>query len=278
MDEVWKDINGFEGFYQVSSYGNVRSLDRIIIKNENGKQYKINRKGKILKQTIASSQYRQVSLSGKLYSVHRLVAESFIPNIDNKPEVNHIDGDKSNNRVDNLEWVTHSENMRHATNTGLIPQSATDNKPIIQFDLKGNDLIIWDSASEVKRVTGYTISLIINCCKNKDRFKTAYNSIWRYADDPDIPKLKKDLKSGNYIFSNRSNSKRKVKKIAQIDKNNNIINKYDSVKEASELNGIPKTSIYEGCRLGTIRHNFYWKYIYELDDKVTLFRGVNINV
>lgn len=108
--EEWKDIKGYEGKYQVSNLGRVKSLKRLATNNHWIKEKILNESGK--KKTRDG--YLMVSLAGKTFRVNRLVAETFIPNPLNKLSVNHIDGDKTNNRVDNLEWVTLSENMRHA--------------------------------------------------------------------------------------------------------------------------------------------------------------------
>ena len=120
IGEVWRLVKGFEGFYEVSNFGRVRSLDREIIKHsKNGKLYSIIKKGSImvLYQNKKRGNYMQVHLSknGELYHlrVHRLVAEAFIPNPYNKPDVDHIDGDPTNNNVNNLRWCTKSENMRN---------------------------------------------------------------------------------------------------------------------------------------------------------------------
>ena len=114
--EIWKDIEGYENKYQISNLGNVKSLE-----TWTGDKY-IWRE-KILKNMVYGNGYYYVCLSknGKVkkYKVNRLVAQAFIPNPDNKPFTNHIDGDKLNNNVDNLEWCTQSENMKHASMIGL---------------------------------------------------------------------------------------------------------------------------------------------------------------
>lgn len=119
MNEVWKDIIGYEGFYQVSNIGRVRSLDRDMI-DKNGIGYSL--KGSIRKISCTGKGYQNIGLSKdgeqKTFFIHRLVAESFIPNPKNLPIVNHIDGDTHNNHVSNLEWVTQSENINHAIKIG----------------------------------------------------------------------------------------------------------------------------------------------------------------
>lgn len=119
MIEVWKDIKGCEGVYQVSSFGNIKTLERDL-PTPNGGVYTQKERVKAIHEVMG---YMQVALSVNkkhaCFKVHRLVAKAFIPNPENKPQVNHKDGNKLNNNVNNLEWVTCSENHSHAYNTGL---------------------------------------------------------------------------------------------------------------------------------------------------------------
>lgn len=126
--EIWRDVAGYEGYYQVSTVGRVRSLDRVIKRANNSPML---RKGVMLTPQKDSDGYLLVGLKrgGKEYKakVHRLVAEAFIPNYDNKPIVNHLDGDKGNNAVNNLEWCTDRENSHHARATGLLRPARGEN-------------------------------------------------------------------------------------------------------------------------------------------------------
>lgn len=171
MQEIWKDIKGYEGLYQVSNFGNVKSLKCDIILKPN-----LTRKGYLI-TSLCKNKIR------KAYSIHRLVAKSFIPNIENKPQVNHIDGNKQNNKVTNLEWVTNSENMKHAFLTNLRNASGCKNpnsKKINQYDLSNNFIKQWSTISDIVNSQKIDWHKIRKCCRFE--IESANGYIWRYAD------------------------------------------------------------------------------------------------
>lgn len=179
MQEVWKDVKGYEGLYQVSNFGRVKSFIKC---NAHPKA------PRIMQQTKNRKGYYKCHLLGKLVSVHRIVAEAFLSNPDTKPQVNHKDGNKTNNRIDNLEWVTNGENQIHANANGLNESRKQAHKKkvckrVLQFDLSMKCLGSYESATQAARITGIGQSAISSCCRNLYGFKTAGGYIWKYEKE-----------------------------------------------------------------------------------------------
>ncbi len=169
MEEIWK--NARTPGYSVSSLGRVRSEARVV----NRGRYSVSWPEKILKPRPHSGGYLRVQLGGsKDYYIHRLVAEAFLDNPNNLPEVNHIDGVKSNNNVDNLEWVTPSENSRHAYDVGLSRRSL-----LTVEDKCGNILHTNKTVSELVNL-GYHQSAISRCLSG--RLKSHMGCIFKRSE------------------------------------------------------------------------------------------------
>lgn len=177
MTEVWEDIKDYEGVYQVSNFGRVRSLDHYA---SNGK-VDILYKGKIRKTKIMPNGYEAVTINGKNIYIHRLVATTFLDNQDNLPQVNHKDENKLNNHVDNLEWCTQKYNMNY---NGLHDRIGVklrglliNNIPIAQYTLEGAFIRKFNSAVEASKVLNIDNSLISKAVKG--RVKHAGGYVWR---------------------------------------------------------------------------------------------------
>ena len=159
---VWKDIAGYEGIYHVSNAGEVRSKNRFVSVVSGGSRYC---SGRMIKFKSNCDGYKIVSLSlqGKMktHYIHRLVAIAFIQNLGNKPEVNHINGRKANNSVDNLEWVTHAENMAHAFRTGLCSNSGKNHHTARSvIDSRSGEE--YDTIRQAAEATGYNYKSLKN--------------------------------------------------------------------------------------------------------------------
>ena len=121
MKEIWKDIPGYEGLYQASNLGRIKSLDKVVFqKAKNNSVSKHIYKGKILKPILHDNGYNYVTLNYKIISVHKLIAKTYLQNNEKLPQINHKDGNKTNNNINNLEYCSASYNMKHAYKNNLI--------------------------------------------------------------------------------------------------------------------------------------------------------------
>jgi len=183
MKEVWKDIKGYEGLYQVSNLGRVKSLSRDGVKNQFRDIENI--------MIPNNTRYSRITLCNgiekKQYSVHRLVAIAFISNPLNKKTVNHIDGNKNNNSLENLEWNTYSENLKHSfrilgrdpskTQLGKKGILSHRSKRVVAYNLKGKLILAFECVRDVKK-KGFDRNAVSSCARGK--VKEYKNLIWKY--------------------------------------------------------------------------------------------------
>lgn len=183
MKEIWKPIINYEEKYEISNLGNVKSLPK-----RNGHRLS---KEMILKSNKRPNGYYVVCLSKdkktKNYYIHRLVAQAFISNPQNYKEVNHKDGNKQNNNVDNLEWCSRKQNIDHALKNGLriMPkgEQVYNARKVYQYALDGKLIKIWKCVADIAREFNISASNIICCCLNKPKYKTSHGYIWKYEED-----------------------------------------------------------------------------------------------
>ena len=234
---MWKKFiyEGIETDYSVSTEGEVRKDTTNYILSQSSQQ-----------------DYKFVTLlingQQKRMRVHRMVAMTFIENPDNKPYVNHINGIRYDNNVENLEWVTQSENIQHAVRTGLMQNGRK--KAVIQYNLNGDRMATFESASEAARQTGGSQSKITMCCKRQR--ETANDYQWRYYNDiQDVQKVEKRFITG--------------KKVAKCDEEGNILEIFPSFKEAARAVNGTSSAISRVCSGTNIRHKGYkWKLVEEI--------------
>lgn len=177
MKEIWKDIKGYEGLYQVSNFGRVKSIPR------NGTILK----ERILQPKISKQGYYEVNLNNKykrkMMKVHRLVAEAFIFNYNNLPFVNHKDFNTLNNNVKNLEWVTPKENTLYSKKLGRYNNSyKLKMKRVNQYNKQGELIKTWNSITEASKMLNIDKGHISACCKHKKNYNTSGGYRWEYAE------------------------------------------------------------------------------------------------
>lgn len=186
MKEIWKDIEGYKGIYQVSTLGRVKSVGRILsYKNHQDREQK-----ETIMHPYKSRDYLGIVLYScgkrKSFLVHRLVADTFIPNIENKEEVNHKNGNKHDNRVENLEWVTHSENNLHCYQVlkrkpsclGKFGCESPRSKPVVRINISTNEKTIYSSLTEAAEENNTNITSIWACCSGRQKLCKKYK--WEY--------------------------------------------------------------------------------------------------
>lgn len=239
MKEVWKDIENYEGIYQVSNLGNVKVLSRQVW---NGKGFRTQDE-RILQQSNNQWGYNIVTLTKdskrKPHKVHRLVAQAFIPNPENKEQVNHIDGNKTNNNVNNLEWNTRQENISHAYINKLSPSSKVSNLIALKNDngdiiSQYSGLVVLSNAINID--SGKIIQTLINNDVNFEHI-TSLNT-----DYPIDLELNKFTRSAKYF------------PLALYDENMNLLALYTNGSLMTKFTGVPENIITKANKNGTIKY------------------------
>jgi hypothetical protein len=247
MEEIWKDIKGFEGRYQVSNMGRVRSLDRTIV-SRTGQTYM--KKGQILKPTINKSKgYYRISLSDghrnyTHYEVHRLIALHFVPGYKKGLVVNHKNEVKTDNRAENLEWCTYQYNLNYSDVV------AWKRKPVYQYTLDGEFVAKHKCCAEVEKMYGtYQGAMTHIMYESKTGIWKGYR--WSYE-----PRTKEQWQE----ISKKYKSSRKP--VAQYDDAGNEITRFNTATEAAKVFGVSVTAISHCCRGFTKRAAGYrWRYL-----------------
>lgn len=240
-DEIWRDVVGYEGLYQVSNLGRVKSLPKL--KKTPTTNYMTK---EIIKVPCLCKGYLRVSLMGKGHFVHVLVAESFIGKR-NGMTVNHIDECKTNNHLYNLEYMSLSDNIRYGTGIKRSAQSRKDNPlictPVNQYTLDGSFVKRYISIKSAISENSFESENISECCSHKRNQSNGY--IWRYDGDNDV------------TYKRKTNAK----KVVQIGTLGEIIMEFSSIREASKVTSVLSSDICKCCK-GKIKKvkGFRFKY------------------
>lgn len=194
MIEEWKDISGYEGRYQISNFGRVKSCDRLV--NRCGRYMHVAER--IMHQSLAANGYYVVNLNNqgyKTFYIHRLVADAFIPNPFSHKCIDHIDANRLNNTLENLKWCSYSENNNNPItrkrmsdgSKGFSPSEEMIeklrlriSKPVRQMDLDGKLIKVWESPQTASKQLGLCSQTIYRCCNHPERSKSAGGFKWEY--------------------------------------------------------------------------------------------------
>lgn len=249
MEEKWRSVVGYEGQYEVSNYGNIRSVDRAVDKG----RYLSSRKGIPLKQHTHRKGYKEVHLckngKEKIFKVHRLVAFAFIPNPDNLPQINHKDENPANNSVGNLEWCDGSYNINYGGRNKRISEKVGFS--INQFTTDGVFVRKFSSVRQAANETGIKYPSILETARG-GRCKSAGGFLWVYdSGKDDIPKRVAEFKKSY-------NSQHKT--IVHSSLTGDVIGVYQSLSEAHNATGLAKSTLMRYLHKKVACPNGRWDY------------------
>ncbi|EXZ16572.1 NUMOD4 motif family protein [Bacteroides fragilis str. J-143-4] len=262
-NEFWKAVEGYEGYYEISNKGRIKSIDRMV---KQGGSLRIVRE-RYKKIHIGPYGYPCVTLckdrKSKSIPVHLLMARNFIPNPLNKPFVDHINTNREDYRIENLRWVTAKENannpltLKHCKEKTYISdvslranitkrkkQTKTAPKPVFQFDKNGNFINGYESSREAQRHTGIHASSIRDACIGK-RYSSG-GFLWSYSKD-NIPQ---------YSIPTHTNAKA----ILQFDKEGTFIKEWESLKAVCKVYGSSPSNLSRSIKLGRFKGKYIWKF------------------
>lgn len=256
--ETWRPVVGWEDLYEISDHGQVRSVECDTIRYKKGKPTTYHKRQQLRKQKRAANGYMLVCLhrdsTEKTCLVHRLVAEAFIPNPDNLPEVNHKDTCKSNNNIENLEWCDRLYNVNYADAREKHTQAVSH--PIEQLTLQGEHIAYFSSTKALHRLTngamhGRNIARVL-----KGESQTAYGYRWRYVEGKDITTLALDEPMGERY-------KRPVNaRIEQLTMQGEHVAFFDGMMEAVNKLGYSKTAIWQALNgKNKSSYGYKWRYV-----------------
>lgn len=249
MEEVWKDVEGYEGKYQVSNMGRVRSLDMVVasVHPKTGEPIAYHQEGRILQQNDHKG-YRRVSFTTggretkRYYFVHRLVARAFVGGWFRGAQVNHKNEQRDDNRAENLEWVTAKENINHGRHNERMAE--TKGQRVVQYTMDGVKVAEFRSLTEASVQTGIMRENIGKCCNHADGYLSAGGFRWEFL--------------GNEVML--TTPKRTNKAIIQIDRDGNEVARYDSLTEAAEATGAKKSLISRVAGTKYRAKGYFWRY------------------
>lgn len=258
--EEWRPVVGFEGLYEVSNWGRIKSLPKTVTRK--GICYNLNEK--ILKPQPSGNGYLKIFLHNNKYKkqffVHRIVSEAFIPNPGNKPFIDHINTIRDDNRIENLRWCTQKENCNNPISLSKMSESSMKvdrikvnkvlqeknssvaSKKVYQYDINGNFIRAFNSVIEAAKYIGVKTKSLTVECNRRQHYYLGY--LWYYKKYDKVPK---------YIP--------RKKKIAQYTKEGDFVKLWDSISDASkEYNNCNIVLVCKGIR--KTASGFVWRYIY----------------